>query len=226
MTSRLACVRRELREAGAPHIRHLRGRGRTVHRPHLGLRLATVSLQIVPFPALTANAIRGGNPSPSPISASASASNNAVCAASRSSGTPTAVAVHGFSRTTSAWPTRCSSALIRWLTAEGVTCSRSAAASNDPCSTTDALTQQQLSILKLRVTSRGSDQLSGRLSHVVSSTVRLIFVSFLQPRVQASLQNAVDSTFQLRLPQPAIATMTAFLKRGHPISLRRHQPDH
>ena len=42
--------------------------------------------------ALTANAIRGTDPSPPPISASASASSSAVCAASRSSGTPAGVA--------------------------------------------------------------------------------------------------------------------------------------
>ena len=63
--------------------------------------------------ALTANAIRAAVPSLPPISASASDSSSAVCAANRSSGAPAAVAVHGFSRTTSTWPTRCSSALIR-----------------------------------------------------------------------------------------------------------------
>jgi hypothetical protein len=51
---------------------------------------------------------------------------------------PAALAVHGFSRITSTWPTRCSSALIRWLTADGVTCSIAAEASNEPCSVTAA----------------------------------------------------------------------------------------
>ena len=88
--------------------------------------------------ALTAIAMRGDAPSPPPISANASASNSAVCAANRNSGTPAAVATHGFSRTTTTWPTRCSSALMRWLIADGVTWSRAAAASNDPCSITAA----------------------------------------------------------------------------------------
>ena len=74
--------------------------------------------------ALTAIAIRVRSDEPPPISASASDSNSAVWAASRSSGTPAGVATQGFSRRTSTWPTRCSSALIRWLTADGVTCSR------------------------------------------------------------------------------------------------------
>ena len=88
--------------------------------------------------ALTANAIRDTLPFPPPISASASASSSAVCAANRNSGTPAAVATQGFSRTTTTWPTRCSSALMRWLIADGVTWSRAAAASNDPCSITAA----------------------------------------------------------------------------------------
>jgi hypothetical protein len=63
--------------------------------------------------ALTANVIRGAAPSTPPISAIASASSNAVCVASRSNGIPAAVAVQGFSRTTSTWPTRCSRVFIR-----------------------------------------------------------------------------------------------------------------
>ena len=49
--------------------------------------------------ALTAIAIRAAYRRPPPISASASDSSSAVCAASRSSGTPAGVANSGFSRT-------------------------------------------------------------------------------------------------------------------------------
>lgn len=48
-----------------------------------------------------------------PISASASDSSNAVCAANRNSGIPAVVARHGFSLTTSTWPTCCSNDLMR-----------------------------------------------------------------------------------------------------------------
>jgi hypothetical protein len=86
----------------------------------------------------------------------ASDSSSAVCAANRSSGAPAAVAVQGFSRTTSTWPTRCSSALIRWLTADGVTCSHSAAASKLPSSITAAVavgsqTAWRMALLYLQV---------------------------------------------------------------------------
>lgn len=55
--------------------------------------------------ALTANAILGVSTLPPPISASASDSSISVWAASRNNGAPAGVAEHGFSRTTSTWPT-------------------------------------------------------------------------------------------------------------------------
>ncbi len=88
--------------------------------------------------ALTAIATRVRSDEPPPISASASDSSSLVWAASRSSGTPAGVATVGFSRRTRTWPTRCSNALIRWLTADGVTCRCTAAASKLPCSITAA----------------------------------------------------------------------------------------
>ena len=49
---------------------------------------------------------------------------------------PAGVGSQGVDRWTSTWPAADSSARIRWLIALGVTCSRRAAASNVPCSTT------------------------------------------------------------------------------------------
>ena len=111
--------------------------------------------------ALTAIATRVRSDEPPLISASASDSSSAVWAASRSSGTPAGVATHGFSRRTSTWPTRCSSALIRWLTADGVTCSRSAAASKLPCSITAASARELLAVdLHIRHTNADEESLA------------------------------------------------------------------
>ncbi len=87
--------------------------------------------------ALTATDTRVGSPaSLSPSSAYASRSSRATCRASRTSTSPDSVGRTGRVRSSSTLPVRCSSALTRWLTAEGVTCSAAAAASNVPSSTT------------------------------------------------------------------------------------------
>lgn len=71
----------------------------------------------------------------SPKSARALSSSHANCRANRTTATPDSVGRSGLDRTSSTRPVRCSSALIRWLTADGVTCRIRAAASNVPAST-------------------------------------------------------------------------------------------
>ena len=58
--------------------------------------------------------------------------------ASRTSTRPASVGSSGLTRWSSTRPIRVSSALIRWLTAEGVTCSSRAAASKVPSRTATA----------------------------------------------------------------------------------------
>lgn len=89
------------------------------------------STQVLKLSALTASGITTAE-SPAPSSRATSADSALICVASRTSACPADVAVTGLLRTTSTRPTLVSNALIRWLTAEGVTCSTRAAASNVP----------------------------------------------------------------------------------------------
>ena len=86
--------------------------------------------------ALTARGTVDGNSSPS--SPRASRSRRVTWPARRTRTCPATVARVGLALRTSTCPAASSSALIRWLTADGVTCRVRAAASNEPCRTTAA----------------------------------------------------------------------------------------
>ena len=64
--------------------------------------------------------------------AAASSASTRNCRAIRSSTSPVVVGVHGTVRRSTGLPTWRSSARIRWLTAEGVSCNSRAAPSNVP----------------------------------------------------------------------------------------------
>ena len=65
-------------------------------------------------------------------------SSRATCSTCRHRRRPASVPEQGWPRSTSTWPTRSSSSLMRWETAEGVTCSLRAARSKLPSRTTAA----------------------------------------------------------------------------------------
>ena len=71
-----------------------------------------------------------------PSSARASRSRRVSWRAKRTTTSPDSVVRTGLVRSNRTRPVRCSRAFTRWLTADGVTCSAEAAASNVPSSTT------------------------------------------------------------------------------------------
>lgn len=97
--------------------------------------LTTRRNQVPNESALTATGIGVGF-SISPNASRASRSSNACCRPYRAITAPESVSFAGLERTSRTRPVRCSSSLMRWLTADGVTCSALAAASNVPSSTT------------------------------------------------------------------------------------------
>ena len=69
-----------------------------------------------------------------PSPAHASCSSTRMCRATRTRPTPASVGSQGVPRRSSTWPTSRSRARMRWLTAEALTPSSYAAASNEPSS--------------------------------------------------------------------------------------------
>ncbi len=86
--------------------------------------------------ALTATGVTVRAVAPWPRECRASASRTCIWRAVRSSTAPASVGTQGTPRRTTTCPTEVSSALIRWLTAEGLIRRASAAASKVPSSTT------------------------------------------------------------------------------------------
>lgn len=115
-------------------------------------RAIAVRNQMARESAFTAIGSRTGpDPSAIPSSARASRSSRASCRAKRTTTSPDSVARTGFVRISSTRPVRCSSALTRWLTADGVTCRTAAAASKVPSSTAAS---------SVRTWSRGSSSIT------------------------------------------------------------------
>ncbi len=99
-------------------------------RSSRGTRVSAGRNQVASESAFTAIDSRVGSPaSLMPSSVRASRSSRASRRANRTTTSPDSVARTGFVRISRTRPMRCSSALTRWLTAEGVTCRAAAAAS-------------------------------------------------------------------------------------------------
>ncbi len=95
------------------------------------------STQVVSESALTAIGSVPGR-SCAPSSRAADSASASTWRASRSTASPESVTRIGFERTSSTRPVAISSARMRWLTADGVTCSTRAAASKVPSDTAAA----------------------------------------------------------------------------------------